>query len=261
MTSDLDRDLAGARLAQEALVDSLGGVTDEDARRASLLPDWTVGHVLTHLARNAESHTRMLVAARLGQVGEQYPGGLAQRAADIEAGADRPATALIADVVNSAIELADAWAAMTPAAWTGTGRMPEQDIAVADLPFRRWREVEVHRADLGLGFGWEDWSDQYVEAELGARFPPPRAAQPTVDPSSCPLSSTAAAPSPGSSAEPKHHPACPRSRRGRRPRRGDLGHGDRGNQTGSSSVGTPCSLARYAEEPSALLPHSGSARR
>jgi maleylpyruvate isomerase len=171
MTSDLDRDLAGARMAQEALVDSLGGVTDEDARRASLLPGWTVGHVLTHLARNAESHTRMLVAARLGQVGEQYPGGLAQRAADIEAGADRPATALIADVVNSAIEVADAWAAMTPEAWTGTGRMPEQDIAVADLPFRRWREVEVHRADLGLGFGWEDWSDQYVEAELSRTLP------------------------------------------------------------------------------------------
>ena len=110
-------------------------------------------------------------AARLGQVGEQYPGGFEQRDADIEAGAGRPATELVADVVHSASELADAWAAMTPAAWAGTGRTPEREMAVADLPFRRWREVEVHRADLGLAFGWQDWSEQYVEAELARTLP------------------------------------------------------------------------------------------
>ena len=32
----------------------LAGLDDAGARSASLLPGWTVGHVLTHLARNAD---------------------------------------------------------------------------------------------------------------------------------------------------------------------------------------------------------------
>src|SRR5690606_2838326 len=31
---------------------------------------------------------------------------------------------------------------------------------------RRWRETEVHHADLGLAFGWADWSGTYVDHEL-----------------------------------------------------------------------------------------------
>jgi maleylpyruvate isomerase len=37
---------------------------------------------------------------------------------------------------------------------------------VAELPFRRWREVEVHHVDLDLGYGPADWPDAYVEEEL-----------------------------------------------------------------------------------------------
>jgi maleylpyruvate isomerase len=42
----------------------------------------------------------------------------------------------------------------------------EGEWPVLDLPFRRWREVEVHHADLGLGFSWRSWSKLYVEREL-----------------------------------------------------------------------------------------------
>ncbi len=38
---------------------------------------------------------------------------------------------------------------------------------VAELPFRRWREVEVHHADLGRPeYTYDDWSDGYVRREL-----------------------------------------------------------------------------------------------
>ena len=38
---------------------------------------------------------------------------------------------------------------------------------VVELPFRRWREVEVHHADLGLAeFTIDDWSDGYVRRDL-----------------------------------------------------------------------------------------------
>jgi maleylpyruvate isomerase len=32
--------------------------------------------------------------------------------------------------------------------------------------FARWREVEVHLVDLGLGYGWERWPDALVRAWL-----------------------------------------------------------------------------------------------
>jgi len=79
----------------------LAGLTDGDARRPSLLPDWTIAHTLTHIARNADSHVLMLEAASGGEIGAQYPGGMEQRNADIEAGAGRSAAELVADVADS----------------------------------------------------------------------------------------------------------------------------------------------------------------
>ena len=154
------------------LGETLARLADVDARRPSLLPGWTVGHVLTHLARNADSLVRMLEGAGRGEVADQYPGGNEQRAADIEAGAGRPARELVADVVDSARRLEEVWAA-TPeeVRRTGQGRVVSGLWALAELPFRRWREVEIHHVDLGLGYGIEDWPDMYVDAELARALP------------------------------------------------------------------------------------------
>ena len=142
-------------------------LTDDDARRPSLLPGWTVGHVLTHLARNADSHVRLLEGAARGEVADQYAGGDAQRAADIEAGAGRPAAELVADVLEAAARLERTWDNTPEEVWRiGEGRVSSGVWAVAELPFRRWREVEVHHVDLDLGYGPADWPDAYVEEEL-----------------------------------------------------------------------------------------------
>ena len=103
---------------------------------------------------------------------DQYPGGNEQRAADIEAGAGRPAAELVSDVLDSAGRLEDAWAA-TPAEVrrTGQGRVVSGLGPLAELPFRRWREVEIHHVDLDLGYGLEDWPDAYVDAELALALP------------------------------------------------------------------------------------------
>ena len=135
-------------------------------RRPSRLPGWTVGHVLTHLARNADSHVRMLLAAERGETVEQYAGGADQREADIEAGAGRPRDALVTDVGQSAIDLEAVWET-TSAAGLGRARpAPGTPWPCDDLPFRRWREVEVHHVDLGLGYEPTDWPDEYVAREL-----------------------------------------------------------------------------------------------
>ena len=153
--------------SHERLARTISALTDAGARRPSLLPGWSVGHVLTHLARNADSHVRMLEAAGRGQVGDQYPGGNEQRAADIEAGVGRPAVELVADVTSAAAGLEAAMDATREEVWRhGRGRVVSGIWPLADLPFRRWREVEVHHVDLGLAYGIPDWPDDYVEAEL-----------------------------------------------------------------------------------------------
>src|SRR5258708_2431063 len=52
----------------ETLNARLVGLTDDEARRPSLLPGWTVGHVLTHIARNADGLARMFTGAQRGEV-------------------------------------------------------------------------------------------------------------------------------------------------------------------------------------------------
>lgn len=160
-----DRDIEGARAAHVRLIASLDGLTDGQILLPSLLPGWTVGHVLTHLARNADSHIRLLEAAAHGEVVDQYPPGA--REVDIEAGSARSAAELVADVRTASALLETTWSATPPGAWaTGVGRCASGEVPVSDLPFRRWREVEVHRSDLGFGSGADDWSEAYIDLEL-----------------------------------------------------------------------------------------------
>lgn len=162
----LEQMLDGCRAAHRRLRATLGRLDDDVVRTPSRLPDWSVGHLLTHLARNAESHVRILRAARAGEHVEQYPGGRAERNGDIEAGAGRSAAELADDVTHTAQELEDAWVAMTPEAWAGHGLSGGRPWPCRQLPFYRWREVEVHHVDLGLGYDLAEWPEPYVEAEL-----------------------------------------------------------------------------------------------
>jgi maleylpyruvate isomerase len=161
-------EIDGAVAAHAELLRRVQRLTPAQVRRPSLLPGWTVGHVLTHLARNADSHTGMFLAAQGGGVADQYPGGMAQRTADIEAGATRAPASLTADLASSIAALEAAWDTTSTGTWAhGRGRTGNAgERPLADLVFRRWRETEVHHADLGLSFGWTDWSESYVDEEL-----------------------------------------------------------------------------------------------
>ncbi len=158
--------LAGCVEAHHGLLASLGGLTDEVAASPSLLPGWSVGHVLTHIARNADSFVRLTTAAAEGRVVPQYEGGMASRNAEIEAGADRSAVALVADVRESAAALDACWVAAPEAVWAFTGETALGPALLSELPVRRWREVSVHRSDLGLGSTPADWPSAYVRIDL-----------------------------------------------------------------------------------------------
>ncbi|GLW23366.1 hypothetical protein Mame01_34090 [Microbispora amethystogenes] len=160
---EIERELADAT---ERLLATAARLTDEDLRAPSLLPGWTRGHVLTHVARNADSCVNLLTWARTGVRTPQYPSAAA-RAAGIEAGAARPAGEQVADLRDSAERFAAAVKGMPAAAWAApVSAMTPPEHPAWYVPVRRLREIEVHHADLGAGYGWADWPEPYVRREL-----------------------------------------------------------------------------------------------
>ncbi len=142
----------GCVAAQAALDAALVDLTDAVAHGPSLLPGWSVGHVLTHIARNADSVVWRLEGAARGELRDQYPGGLEQRAADIEAGAARPAAALVRDVRQTSAAVEHTMAGLPVAAWDAPSRTSRGVVESSrDAVLSRWRETVVHHGDLGLG--------------------------------------------------------------------------------------------------------------
>jgi maleylpyruvate isomerase len=167
--AERQRDVERVHDAQTALVDHLEAMTGEpgaDPKLPSLLPGWTRGHVLTHIARNADSFVRLLDAARRGEVVEQYEGGAEARNAAIEAGATRDWERLVADVRSSAWQLEETFASQDR--WDLAMINPRGEaVPHSDLPFRRLREVVVHHADVGdAGYTPADWPADYVREDL-----------------------------------------------------------------------------------------------
>ena len=117
---------------------AIADMSETSARRPSLLPGWTVAHVLTHLARNAEAMHRRIEATKGGQLIDQYTGGSAGRAAEIESGVSRPARELVSDAISWARQLDATFATLPDECWDRPVRSIKGDVhPVSLLPFRR----------------------------------------------------------------------------------------------------------------------------
>jgi maleylpyruvate isomerase len=153
----LNEDLqdATARLLRTA-----AGLTD--AAAPSRLPGWTVGHVLTHIARNADGLTNLLTWARTGVVTPQYASWEA-RVADIEAGAPRAIAEQVADLTAACDRFAAAVEQMPPEAWTHTVQPTVgREMPAAQVMWSRLREVEIHHVDIGAGYRPADWPEGFA---------------------------------------------------------------------------------------------------
>lgn len=157
-----DADLAGVDRAFVQLSDAIDTMTEADARTASLLPGWSRGHVLAHLARNADGQRRMVEGALRDEVLEQYPGGDEQRASEIEAGAHRPVAVLLIDVTDSQRALVAAWDQVPAGAWGRLTRPRAGIRPVRDGVMSRWREILVHLVDLDVGVSPADLPADYL---------------------------------------------------------------------------------------------------
>jgi maleylpyruvate isomerase len=161
--------LARVEDAQQRLNATAAGLTDSAAAAPSALPGWTRGHVLTHLARNADGLANLLRWARTGEQTPMYPSREA-RAAGIEAGAARPAAELAADVRESAAALAAEAARMPDDAWSvAVRRTPDSEsLPASAVPLMRLTEVEIHHVDLAAGYGYRDWPREFAADVLPA---------------------------------------------------------------------------------------------
>lgn len=154
--------------ATDELLTTAAALDDADVRQPSLLPGWSRGHVLTHVARNADGGTRMLTWARTGIENPEYA-SMAARAEQIEAGHCRSARDLLLDVRDSAARFAAAYELMPDQAWTRILRWTSgKERPASRAADSRLTEVLVHHVDLRAGFGPADWPGDFVDTTLAA---------------------------------------------------------------------------------------------
>jgi maleylpyruvate isomerase len=164
--NEVSHSLDRVAAATDRVLVTATALSDAQAREASLLPGWSRGHVLTHIARNADGMVNLLRWARTGTPAPMYASA-ESRAADIEAGAGRPAADLAADVRESAAALAAEAAGMPDDAWTARVRAlhgpPFPALGVLE---RRLSEVEIHHVDVAAGYSPADWPGDFLSEAL-----------------------------------------------------------------------------------------------
>lgn len=150
-------------VATHQLVDTVDSLADDRYVEPSGLPDWTIGHVVAHLALNAEAITRLLQAVRAGQTPTMYPDDETRDREIEELAAEGPEELRTRLSVGAAF-LAEEVAVLDPrhddleVQRTPGGRR----FRVGDLGFMRLREVEIHHADLGVGYTHAEWPEEFV---------------------------------------------------------------------------------------------------
>lgn len=150
------------RRATDRLLATARSLDDDAVAAPSGLPKWTRGHVLTHIARNADGLVNLLTWARTGVRTPQYPSA-EQRNAEIEAGAQRSASELLADLTAASARFIATTDAMPPPAWTATVTwLSGRSGPAARVVWARLSEVEIHHVDLAAGYRPADWPLPFV---------------------------------------------------------------------------------------------------
>jgi len=157
------------RTSHRRLLAGLAPLTDDDFRRPSLLPRYSRGHLVTHLANKAEAHVVILGGPAAGEIRQLHPDGYdPDRAADL--GATRSASELRSDLAQSFKRLEAAWDGLDPSLWDRPGIVAAGRRTMAEIVTHHLRNVEVHHVDLDIGYQVSDWPPIFVEGELVKRL-------------------------------------------------------------------------------------------
>ncbi|WP_406268877.1 maleylpyruvate isomerase family mycothiol-dependent enzyme [Nocardia sp. NBC_00881] len=148
--------------ATDRLLDTIRGLSDQAVAEPSLLPGWTRGHVLAHLARNADSVVNLLLWAHTGVEIPQYASTFL-RDSDIEAGAPRPLAEQLADNEAAANRWLSLARTLTDDAWQAEVRTRQgRPVPATEVRWMRLQEVEIHHVDLDAGYRPSDWPAAFV---------------------------------------------------------------------------------------------------
>lgn len=151
------------REATERLYAEVSKLDDGKVVGPSQLPGWTRGHVITHLARNADAWVNLLTWARTGIEHPMYT-SRADRDADIEEGAHRLPQVIREDLLAACTRFGEAADRLTGTDWLApvahrTGRV----FPASEIPAMRLFEVWVHLVDLDAGVGFADVPESHLE--------------------------------------------------------------------------------------------------
>lgn len=145
-------------------LDALATLPDDRLDRPTALVGWTGRHLLAHVAANADALVNLAHWARTGEETPMYASP-AQRDADIEAGATRPAAELRAWAVRAAETLQTRLAELDERRWNRLVRTAQgRTVPAEEIPWMRAREVMVHAVDLGAGVGFDDFPADFLAA-------------------------------------------------------------------------------------------------
>jgi len=147
------------------LVADVANMSENNVREPSRLPNWSRAHLITHLARNADSFSWLVDGARLGERRQQYP-EVGMRDRDIAAGSTRSKSELYEDLALALEGLEVAWSKLGDDQWSIVQDGSRGELVMSEIVFRRLREVEIHHVDLDVGYSASDWPALYVEGEL-----------------------------------------------------------------------------------------------
>lgn len=164
--------IAQAAEATERLLHSVEAMAPGRLYQPSALPGWTRGHVLTHIARNADALCNLLRGARASQPIPMYP-SLEARDRAIEDGAKRSLPEHLADLRASALRFVGACEAMPDAAWSIEVPHRLGAFPAFGVPYKRVSEIEYHHVDLALDYTPAHWPADFAARELAsltARF-------------------------------------------------------------------------------------------
>ncbi|MCU1537925.1 MAG: mycothiol-dependent maleylpyruvate isomerase [Humibacillus sp.] len=169
MTTLTGRDVTTEHLAAETdrVVESAASLRNDAVLAPSLCAGWSRGHVLAHIARNADALSRVAAIALSGEPGTMYV-SQAERDAEIEAGARRPAADQATDILESGHRLAGLLARLGPEHDAVTvERVPGGPrLEVGNLRFMRLRELVFHHVDLDSCFGFDRVAPEVVDLFL-----------------------------------------------------------------------------------------------
>lgn len=156
--TDHVHDLQSVREATDRLLTAVAKLDNAALGEESHLPGWTRGHILAHLARNADALVNVLAGRPMYESAEA-------RDADIERDAPRPLEVQLADLRETH---AGFLAQTEPDQdWSRTVELRNgvTDLA-ANVPFRRLVEVELHHVDLNIGYELTDLPDEFTAREI-----------------------------------------------------------------------------------------------